>query len=166
VKKLGDTEPDFRMGFSNTFRYGGWSLAFLLDWQKGSDVINLTRFIYDLSQNSPDYVAGKTDDRLGAGEQRLADQKTNAGVYIEDASFLKMREISLTYQLPDTWVTRVPKLKSARLSFAARNVFTVTGYTGLDPEVSNFGNQAVARNIDVAPFPPSRSFWTSLDVGF
>ncbi len=81
VVKLGDTEPDFRMGFSNTLRYGGWSLSFLLDWQKGSDVINLTRFIYDLSQNSPDYV--------GAGEKRLEDQATNAGVYIEDASFLR-----------------------------------------------------------------------------
>jgi TonB-linked SusC/RagA family outer membrane protein len=166
VRKIGDTEPDFRMGFSNTFRYGGWSLSFLLDWQKGSDVINLTRFIYDLGQNSPDFAAGKTEDRLGAGEQRLKDQATNAGVYVEDASFLKMREISLSYQFPDTWVTRVPKLKSARLSFSARNVFTVSGYSGLDPEVSNFGNQAIARNIDVAPFPPSRSFWTSLDVGF
>jgi TonB-linked SusC/RagA family outer membrane protein len=166
VKKLGDTEPDFRMGFSNSFRYGNWSASFLLDWQKGSDVINLTRFLYDLGQNTVDYAEGKTEDRLGAGEQRLKDQKTNAGVYIEDASFLKLREISVAYQLPDSWVTRVPKLKSARLSFAARNVFTVTGYTGLDPEVSNFGNQAVARNIDVAPFPPSRSFWTSLDVGF
>jgi TonB-linked SusC/RagA family outer membrane protein len=158
VKKLGDTEPDFRMGFSNSFRYRGWSLSFLLDWQKGSDVINLTRFIYDLGQNSPDYV--------GAGEQRLKDWSTNAGVYIEDASFLKMREITLTYQLPDAWVTQVPKVKSARVSLSARNVFTLTGYSGLDPEVSNFGNQAIARNIDVAPFPPSRSFWTSIDVGF
>jgi TonB-linked SusC/RagA family outer membrane protein len=158
VVKLGDTEPDFRMGFSNSFRYRGWSLSFLLDWQKGSDVINLTRFIYDLGQNTPDYV--------GAGEQRLKDQATNAGVYIEDASFLKLREITLTYQLPDNWVTQIPKVKSARLSLSARNVFTVSGYSGLDPEVSNFGNQAIARNIDVAPFPPSRSFWTSIDVGF
>jgi hypothetical protein len=63
-------------------------------------------------------------------------------------------------------VTQLPKVKSARLSFSARNLFTVSGYSGLDPEVSNFGNQAIARNIDVAPFPPSRSFWTSIDVGF
>ncbi len=158
VKKIGDTEPDFRMGFSNTFRYRGWSLSFLLDWQQGSDVINLTRFIYDLAQNSPDFV--------GAGQQRLKDQATQASVYVEDASFLKLREITLTYQLPDSFVAQIPKVKNARLSFSARNVLTLTGYSGLDPEVSNFGNQAIARNIDVAPFPPSRSFWTSLDVGF
>lgn len=158
LKKLGDTEPDFRMGFSNTFRYRGFSLSFLLDWQQGSDIINLTRFIYDLGQNTPDFAQN--------GEQRLKDQATNAGVYIEDATFLKLREITLTYQLPDAWVAQIPKVKNARLSFSARNVFTLTGYTGLDPEVSNFGNQAITRNIDVAPFPPSRSFWTSIDVGF
>ncbi len=158
VKKIGDTEPDFRMGFSNTLRYKGVSLSFLVDWQKGSDVINLTRFIYDLAQNSPDYV--------GAGEKRLEDQATNAGVYVEDASFVKLREITLSYQLPDDFIVRLPKVKSARLNLSARNLLVLTGYTGLDPEVSNFGNQAIARNIDVAPFPPSRSFWASIDLGF
>jgi TonB-linked SusC/RagA family outer membrane protein len=158
VRKLGDTEPDFRMGFSHTFRYRSVSLSFLLDWQQGSDVINLTRFLYDLGQNSPDFVE--------KGQQRLRDHAINAGVYIEDASFLKLREITLMYPLPGAWVSRVPLMKSARLSFSARNVFTVTGYSGLDPEVSNFGTQVTAHSIDVSPVPTSRSFWTSLDVGF
>jgi hypothetical protein len=49
---------------------------------------------------------------------------------------------------------------------SGRNLLTFTGYTGLDPEVSNFGNQSVGRNIDVAPFPPSRSFWFGIDLDF
>jgi hypothetical protein len=49
---------------------------------------------------------------------------------------------------------------------SGRNLLTFTDYTGLDPEVSNFGNQNIARNIDVAPFPPSRTFWFSVRVGF
>jgi outer membrane receptor protein involved in Fe transport len=158
VKKLGDTEPDFRVGLSNTLRYSNFSLSFLLDWQQGSNIINLTRFLYDDAKNSVDYVE--------AGEQRQKDWLNNAGVYIEDASFLKLREVTLTYQLPDAWATRIPKVKTARLSLSGRNLLTFTKYSGLDPEVSNFGNQAIARNIDVAPFPPSRSFWTSIDVGF
>jgi hypothetical protein len=85
---------------------------------------------------------------------------------VEDASFLKVRELSLTYNLPASFVSGLPMVKTARLNFSGRNLFTFTRYSGLDPEVSNFGNQAIARNIDVAPFPPSRSFWTSLDVGF
>jgi TonB-linked SusC/RagA family outer membrane protein len=159
VKKIGDTEPDFRMGLANTVKYGNFGLSFLLDWQQGSDVINLTRFLYDASYNSVDYTTGGVarQARWTAGD---------ASVYVEDASFLKLREVTLTYNLPERWVTRLPAVKTARLSVSGRNLLTFTNYSGLDPEVSNFGNQAIARNIDVAPFPPSRSFWTSIDVGF
>jgi hypothetical protein len=52
------------------------------------------------------------------------------------------------------------------VSVSGRNLFTDTPYSGIDPEVSNFGNQPIARNIDVTPFPPSRSFWFAVDVGF
>jgi hypothetical protein len=52
------------------------------------------------------------------------------------------------------------------VTLSARNLATFTGYTGIDPEVSNFGNQPIARNIDVAPFPPSRSMWLSIDLRF
>ena len=54
----------------------------------------------------------------------------------------------------------------ARVSLSAENLFLSAPYDGLDPEVSNFGNQPIARNIDVAPFPPSRSFWLTIDMGF
>jgi TonB-linked SusC/RagA family outer membrane protein len=158
IKKIGDTEPDFRMGFANTVKYGNFALSFLLDWQQGSDVINLTRFLYDASANTRDYEAN--------GAKRQSDWRTNAAVYVEDASFLKVREVSLTYNLPESYATRIPGVKSARLTVSGRNLFMFTNYSGLDPEVSNFGNQAIARNIDVAPFPPSRSFWTSIDLGF
>jgi TonB-linked SusC/RagA family outer membrane protein len=158
VRKIGDAEPDFRMTFANTLRYQQLSLSFLLDWQQGSDIINLTRFIYDLAGTSPDYEE--------AGQQRLKDQATNTAVYVEDASFLKLREVTLSYQLPDSFVRNLPKVRSARISLSGRNLLTFTRYSGLDPEVSNFGNQSIARNIDVAPFPPSRSFWTSIDLGF
>ena len=57
-------------------------------------------------------------------------------------------------------------IRSARLSLTGRNLLRITPYRGLDPEVSNFGNQAIVRNIDVAPFPPSRSFFFSIDLGF
>jgi hypothetical protein len=57
-------------------------------------------------------------------------------------------------------------VRDARLSLSGRNLMTSTSYSGHDPEVSNFGNQNIARNIDVAPFPPSRSFWLSVNLGF
>ncbi|HZH75848.1 MAG TPA: SusC/RagA family TonB-linked outer membrane protein [Archangium sp.] len=158
IAKVGDTEPDFRMGFANTLKYGDFTLSTLLDWQQGGDVINLTRFLYDASKNTVDYEKN--------GARRQQEWQSNAGVYIEDASFLKVREVTLSYNLPATFVSRIPTVKTARLNISGRNLYAFTNYSGLDPEVSNFGNQAIARNIDVAPFPPSRSFWTSIDVGF
>ncbi|QSQ18085.1 SusC/RagA family TonB-linked outer membrane protein [Myxococcus landrumensis] len=158
VGKIGDTEPTFTMGFANTLRYQDLSLSFMFHWQQGSDIINLTRYLYDDASTSVDFET--------AGRQRVEARRTSATVYIEDASFVKLREVTLSYNLPKSWVSAIPKLQNARLSLSGRNLLTFTSYSGLDPEVSNFGNQAIARNIDVAPFPPSRSFWTSLDVGF
>jgi hypothetical protein len=88
-------------------------------------------------------------------------------VYVEDASFVKLRELSLAYEVPPAVMTRMwGGAKTANLTISGRNLFTSTNYTGLDPEVSNFGNQNIARNIDVAPFPPSRSFWFGVEIVF
>jgi hypothetical protein len=77
-----------------------------------------------------------------------------------------VREITVSWDLPRGLVNSLfGSARYARLSVSGRNLLTFTGYTGHDPEVSNFGNQNIARNIDVAPFPPSRSFWFSIDLG-
>jgi TonB-linked SusC/RagA family outer membrane protein len=161
VAKLGDAAPDFQMAFSSEFNWRQWRLAGLLDWKKGGDVINLTEFLYDAAANSPDYAT--------AGAQRQA--RWGAGhtaEYIQDASYVKVREISLSYEVPQALATRAfgRSARYVRLELSGRNLLTFTDYRGLDPEVSNFGNQAIARNIDVAPYPPSRSFFFTIDVGF
>jgi TonB-dependent starch-binding outer membrane protein SusC len=176
---VGDTEPDFRIGFSNNFAFGDFGLSTLLDWQYGSDAVNLTRLLYDFGQVTEDFcsprcardgdpVDGDGDlIPIGAGEKRLAAFNSNdARPYIEDASFVKLREVSLFYNVPKTLLADMGLLSSMRLSVSGRNLLTITDYSGLDPEVSNFGNQAIGRNYDVAPYPPSRSFWFSAEASF
>jgi hypothetical protein len=51
------------------------------------------------------------------------------------------------------------------VQLSGRNLLTLTNYTGMDPEVSNFGGQPIGRNYDVAPYPPSRSYWLSISAG-
>jgi hypothetical protein len=88
-------------------------------------------------------------------------------MYVEDASFIKLREVTASFTIPERMISQFGKgLRSVELSVSGRNLWTHTNYTGMDPEVSNFGNQPIGRNIDVAPFPPSRSFWFSLSLGF
>jgi TonB-linked SusC/RagA family outer membrane protein len=161
--KVGDATPDFQMSFSSDVDYKRFTLGFLFDWKQGGDIINLTEFLYDAGQNSVDYLED------GGGADRLA--TFNSGrtqVYVQDGSYLKLREVNLAYNLPESFTRRFfgSNVRYARLSVSGRNLLRFTGYRGLDPEVSNFGNQAIVRNIDVAPFPPSKSFFFSIDVGF
>ena len=167
VHAIGDATPDFNMSFSNDVKWGGIRLYGLLDWQKGGDVVNLTKFLYDLGSNTADYANPVSGSTLTAGAARLAAWPKQTRIYVEDAGFVKLRELTLSYDLPQSITSRIGRgVRTAQISVSGRNLLTWTNYTGLDPEVSNFGNQPIARNIDVAPFPPSRSFWFSLMLAF
>lgn len=159
VIKIGDGEPDFRVGWANKLQWMDLTFTALLDWQQGSDNVNLTRLLYDFGQVSPDYV--------GAGQERVASFAAgDIRPYIEDASFLKLREVSIGYALPKPVVEQLGPVERLSVGVSGRNLLTFSGYSGLDPEVSNFGNQPIGRNYDVSPYPPSRSFWFSVDAGF
>ncbi len=158
---VGNSEPKFQMSLANDLTWKQWNFGFLWDWKKGGDVINLTQLLYDAGGNSPDQVP--------AGNQRITDWAVNGKTktYVQDGSYLKLREVTLSYELPASVASHLfGGVRYAKISVSGRNLIRITPYKGMDPEVSNFGNQAIARNIDVAPFPPSRSFFFSIDLGF
>ena len=162
--KVGDANPDFQMSFSNDIDFHRFTLGFLFDWKHGGDIINLTEFLYD---------AGAEQQGLhepGGGADRIArSARDSPSRTSRDGSYLKLREVNLSYNLPrpdGPSVSSGAASGTARLSLTGRNLLRFTAYHGLDPEVSNFGHQAIVRNIDVAPFPPSRSFFFSIDLGF
>ncbi|MGE5156137.1 MAG: SusC/RagA family TonB-linked outer membrane protein, partial [Betaproteobacteria bacterium] len=171
VTVLGDANPDFRMGFTNDIRIGKFSLYALLDWQHGGTVDNLTGWLYDLYGNAVDFAdpctaaSCKPGETLGQWRLRIYPSRTTR-IWLENATFLKAREITVSYNLGGLAKHLFADSRSAQVSLSARNLFTLTGYSGMDPEVSDFGSQAITRNIDIAPYPPSRSFWFSLSVGF
>jgi TonB-linked SusC/RagA family outer membrane protein len=158
LTQLGDANPDFRVSLMNDIGWKQFNLYFLWDWQQGSEVINLTKLLYDLAQNSSDWDT--------AGQSRISEFGFNTSPYIEDATFLKLREVSLTYNLNPEFMQQLwSGFRYVTLRATGRDLLTFTEYSGLDPEVSNFGNQQIGRNVDVAPFPPSRSFWFSIELG-
>ncbi|MFN2399770.1 MAG: SusC/RagA family TonB-linked outer membrane protein, partial [Gemmatimonadaceae bacterium] len=161
VVALGDAAPDFNIGFSNEFTWKQLRLYGLFDWQRGGDLVNITQNVYDAFATAPDFADG------GVARARRNDVQGNSQ-YIQDASFVKLREVTVSYELPGALVSTLFRnsARSARLEFSGRNLYTWTDYAGVDPESSNFGSQQIARFIDLAPFPPSRSFFFTLAASF
>jgi len=159
LHKLGDLEPSFVMGFSSDVTVGSFRLYGLLDWRHGSSVVNVTQNGYDFAGTAPDSAASV---------ERLNLFLAGRSPYIQDASFLKLREVTLSYQLPETVVRSMfgGRITGVRTELSGRNLVTWSPYKGLDPEVSNFGNQNINRGQDLAPYPPSRSYFFTLAVDF
>ncbi len=99
VQILGDAEPDFQMNFSNNFRYKDFTLSFLWHWKNGGDNINLSRLLSDFGGTSADYDDTSLDPSgaLSNGDFRLAAFGSGfAEPFVEDASYLKLREVGFT----------------------------------------------------------------------
>jgi hypothetical protein len=155
----GDYQPDFQMGFSNDLDYGPLRFTSLFDWRKGGKASNLTNIYFDGSGLAADQAASTA---------RFAAYRAGLPVYAENATFLKLREITVSYGLPQSLSTTLfrGQAQDVRLEFSGRNLKTWTPYTGLDPEVSNFGNTNIRQAQDVTPFPPSRQFFFSILANF
>jgi TonB-linked SusC/RagA family outer membrane protein len=157
---IGDQSPDFQMGFTNDFNVGRFRLSSLIDWRKGGYVVNLTDLYLDGN------IAGGALADTALVSKRLADYKAGKPVYVQHASFAKLRELTLSYDLGQSFAQHVFNAQDMRLELSGHNLKTWTKYDGYDPEVSNFGNAAIGRSQDVAPYPPSRQYFLSLNATF
>ena len=192
---IGEATPDHEMYFNNTFTVGRFTLGVQVDWRKGGDVSTLTNNLYDEGQNSRDYdeaspcrngsglnpicrtTAGNnlisyldTSATAILGEYRYQywNGGRNALAYIADGSFVKLREVALSYAVPASFTQRFfgSRVSDVRVNVTGRNLAMWTNFWGSDPEVNNFGSNNVGRFVDLAPFPPTRNISFGFDVGF
>ena len=154
---LGNENPDYRLSFRNSFSFGPVSLSFLIDHKEGGHAINLANLIYDLG--------GTTNDYEENGTTRLANLGAVTAPYVESTTYTALRDLSLTYALP-SGLTEGYGLSNVQLGLALRNWWMASDYTGLSPEVSQFGNEAVGGSVDTNPFPLSKSMYLTLSMGF
>ncbi len=166
-KIYGDAEPDFNMAFNNAFSLGRFELNFLIHWRQGGDAINLSTLLWDLGQLTWDYDDKTLDPtgQLGNGPYRVTQWNANRNTqpWIEDAGFVRLREIGLYYNIPRR--TFNDKM-SLRLGVSGRNILNFFKYNSYDPEVSNFGNNVLANTVEVTPFPSAKRFVFHLTANF
>lgn len=151
---IGDPNPDWQGSLLNEFRIGrNVRINFLLDGMFGHDMWNQTVRIMDT------FAAGPLAEKVSRGE---ISQDTRARIqgmfepYVEDATYVKLRQLTLTYDISD-WAGRLG-LSNASVEVGGRNLYTWTDYTGYDPEINMFGTNTVERGVDFAVYPNPRQF--------
>ncbi|PTX44717.1 TonB-linked SusC/RagA family outer membrane protein [Christiangramia gaetbulicola] len=161
----GNAEPDFQMSWYNEIKFGNFDFTFLWHWKKGGDNINLTTLLYDLAGTTWDYNDTDLDPsgQLSNGQYRASQAFVNPGPFIEDAGYLKLREVGLFYTLPNNFIKYASNIK---VGVSGRNLINIFDYNSYDPEVSNFGNNVLANNVEVTPYPMSRFVNFHLNVNF
>ncbi len=164
---IGDPNPDFVATFGNEFDLGDRvQVSILFDGRFGNDVANFTRRISEL------FGVAKVNEREISGDTVFRTFSLNpAGrsliyeEYIEDGSYVKLREIALQLALPEAMVQRFGA-ERATVRFAGRNLATWTDYTGLDPETNMFSASTVSRGVDFATSPLPRQFSIGLSFNY
>lgn len=166
---IGDPNPDFTYGMTNTFSWKGFNLSIFIQGSYGNDIFNASRIetegMYDGKNQSTRVlnrwkIPGQITDVPKAG----FDLK-NSTYFIEDGSYLRLKDVSLSYnfrgKLLKQWgITRLQPY------FTASNLLTWTNYSGMDPEVNQWGNSGSVQGIDWGTYPHCRTFTFGLNVEF
>ncbi len=162
----GDANPKFIYGFSTSLSYKRWDFSAFFSGSQGGKIFNLARWSLENPVGGRNLVAGawdrwstanptgqyQTTSGTSGGRLPLSDR------YLEDGSFLRCKNISVGYTFQFKGLSRM------RAYLSANNLFTITNYTGFDPEVGSFGNSNTQFGVDNIVYPMSRSFLFGLQV--
>jgi TonB-linked SusC/RagA family outer membrane protein len=173
---IGNNQPDFIYGFTNTFTFKNFDLNVIMQGVQGADILNLSlRFLENLegNQNQRNTVLDRwrSPEQPGNGIIPRANSRTTGSNnqvstrWIEDGSFLRIRNITLGYNLPKDLAGKV-FLQSARLYAGIQNAFTFTSYGGYNPEVNLGGDQALTPGTDYGGYPLPRTYTLGVNLGF
>jgi TonB-linked SusC/RagA family outer membrane protein len=165
----GNAQPDWTTSWSNNITlFKNFDLSVLTEYRSGGDNINLTSFLTDGGGTTKGWFDDSNNDGIPNGRQRDPAPYNNAGRWVQDATFLKIREVGLYYTLPKETISKTfgNMIQRAKIGFSGNNVFLATKYVGYDPETSTFGAQALANNVDVAPYPTARRLFFHIQIDF
>lgn len=179
LQKIGNIQPDWLAGVTNTLHYGAWSLSFFFDVIKGGDILN-SDDRYGYFYGTPK-VTENREDRVVQGISTVDNKENTKSVravlyyqrlnliyesVVQDVSYVKLRNASLSYHFPKKILDKTP-LGTASLSVTGRNLWIhAPHFTGSDPEVSSYGSSNGAQGTYGFSLPTSRSYNITLNVTF
>lgn len=178
IHDIGVAAPDFRVGFSSTLAYKRLAVTSLLDWSQGGEIYNGTGH-----WGTQDCADLRCDQSAKPAGQRIAEGFYQVGLYngaraneafVEDATFLKLRELSVNYTLSRTELSKIGLgrlMSELRVGVIGRNLFTFTPYNGIDPDVAplteiNGEASAFRTRMDWFQYPQFRTFTGFIEIAF
>jgi hypothetical protein len=171
---IGDPNPDFTYGLNSIMTYNGFELSLFFQGSYGNDLVNISsvdnslNYGYGSNMFKDVYYNHWTPENPNAKYPKITrTQKMNfSDRLIEDGSFLRLRNIQLSYSLPlKKWNQNI--FQNVRLYVSAQNILTFTKYSGWDPEVnSSGGSSSIAQGIDHFSYPTAKSYTFGINVSF
>ncbi len=189
---IGNPNPDFTFGFNNTFTFGPFDMSIYLQGSYGADILNYSRVriegqtsvysnqaatVYNRSRYQLIDPEGSDTDPAnvilanpGTDMPRFATNDVNRNNrmstrFIEDGSYLRIQNVSLAYTLPASLTQKV-RISRLRVYVNIQNLYTFTNYSGYDPEIGAYNQDARMQNVDMGRYPTPRMYTFGLDVDF
>ncbi|RUA29799.1 MAG: TonB-dependent receptor [Bacteroidetes bacterium] len=171
---LGDHQPDFLGGITNSFSYKGFTLDAFFQFVYGVDVYNntlgfsqnvsgpwgLDKAVYERRWQQP----GDITDIPKASQTSSIDFTQDNSRFLSDGSYLRLKNITFAYNLPSEWLEKI-NIRSLRVFAQGQNLLTFTNYNGADPEVSAFGLSNTALGTDFLTIPQIKMISGGINIG-
>ncbi|QHS57899.1 TonB-dependent receptor [Mucilaginibacter sp. 14171R-50] len=174
ARVIGDPNPKFTYGFTNTFSYKGVDLSVFLYGSYGGQIFNYTRRQTEAMSNSNNnqlvtvlnrYTDTNTETNMPRYNQWTNNNTRISDRYIESGSYLRIQNVALGYNLPKSIMSKL-KIASVRLYASVQNLYTFTKYTGYDPELGAINSTVGFMNVDNGHYPIPRTFTFGTNVQF
>ena len=168
---LGNAQPKFIYGMTNTFSYAGFDLSVFLQGSQGNKIFNASRIdmegMTDFRNQSVRVLDRWKRPGMITNVPRVGNTENNhnSSRFVEDGSYLRLKTVTLSYNFPKKWLNKI-HLSRLQAYVTGQNLFTLTKYKGYDPEVNAFGGDSVAQGVDYGTYPQSRAVIFGLNVEF
>ncbi len=169
---IGNAMPKWYGGITNTLNFKGIDFGFMFQFNYGNNIYNATRIYATQSRSGRRNMLAEVADRWSPTNASNKVPAYNGYItndvysrFVEDGSFLRLKNLTLGYTLPHKWVHKFHASK-LRIYGTAQNLFCVTKYSGYDPEVNSASNNPMTPGLDWGAYPKSRVFTFGIDLQF
>jgi TonB-linked SusC/RagA family outer membrane protein len=173
---IGNPWPELEGGITNNLNFRGIDVSAFVQFSLGNDIMNAQQTYMGQYGSFGDNHTTRAMNRwtptnTNTSEPRAIDTDPNRNTrystrFVEDGSYWRLKNLVVGYTLPDNLVGRAIRARNARLYFQAQNLFTITDYSGFDPEVSSTGNSSTARGMDFYALPQTRTLTFGVNLAY